>query len=246
MVKTYRTIQQWDHWLTQPLGSAILTLEQQFLTSVLPNYSGQFALLIGVPRQHPLLHASVMLNNVVLSPLMNSAKHFSLIESEFYQLPIASGSVDLVILPHTVECVENQRHLIAEACRLVKPEGFIMLLGFNPFSLWGLKKWWVNHQPMPWSGNFVRPKQIKQWLSLADFELYKQDMLLFRPPFKNQSIFNKLSFMEKIGKFIYPGGIYVLTFRAKVIPLTPIKLHWRQKIPAMSSTLPRPTLRDMQ
>lgn len=247
MVKTYRTIQQWDHWLSQSLGADVLAIEQQFLSSMLPRYYGKHALLIGIPRQYSLLQASPMLNHVVLSPLSHFSKPMQFIESEFYKLPIASGSVDLVILPHTLEFVDNQRHLVTEASRLVKPEGLLMVFGFNPSSLWGLKKWWVKNEKMPWSGQFTHPSLIKKWLSLVDFELVRQDMLLFRPPFKQVSIFNKFSWLEKLGKYLFPflGGVYVLTFQAKVIPLTPIKMHWKQTLTTVSATMPRPTMRDM-
>ena len=50
------------------------------------------------------------------------------------------GSIDLVILPHILECIDNPRQLLAEACRIIKPEGHIIICGFNPHSLWGLKK----------------------------------------------------------------------------------------------------------
>lgn len=44
--------------------------------------------------------------------------------------------------------------------------------------------------------------------------------------------FNKLHFLERIGSLICPvlGGAYVLVARAKVIPLTPIKLKWKQQL----------------
>src|SRR5207253_2283625 len=104
------------------------------------------------------------------------------IESEYYDLPIIPSSIDIVILPHLLEFIDNPHRLLSEACRIIKPEGFIMILGFNPISLWGLKKWWVKSKNIPWNSTFLHPNIIKQWLKLADFELIKQDTLLFRPP----------------------------------------------------------------
>lgn len=248
MVKTYRSIQQWDHWLAQSMGLSVHQIEQSFLAARLPAYHGKHALVIGTPRQHDLLEGSKILQHTVLSPLVNPYKTIQFIESEFYKLPIASGSVDLVILPHTLEFVDNPRQVMSEVCRIIKPEGFLLLLGFNPNSLWGFKKWLLKNKNMPWSSHFIRSSLVKKWLSLADFELVKQDMLLFTPPFANFAVFNKKSWLETLGRYLYPfwGGIYVLTFKAKVIPLTPIKMHWKQSIPALSATMPRPTMRDMQ
>lgn len=249
MVKTYRTIQQWDHWLAQFLGARILEAEQKLLTRIYAERYGKHAVLVGVPRQHILLKSNVMSNHVVLSPLINKHKHIQNIESDFYELPIIPGSVDLVILPHTLEFIDNPHRLLVEACRIVKPEGDIIVLGFNPFSLWGLKRYLAKNKNTPWNGNFIGASEVIKWLKLADFQIIQQEMLLFRPPVAKEKVFQKLHFLEWLGgKCFTPfGGIYALTAKAKMIPLIPIKLHWKQKLSPLSVTFPGPTtMRDRQ
>jgi SAM-dependent methyltransferase len=248
LAKNYRIIQQWDHWLAQLLGTRVLEAEQKLLIRLLVERYGKHALLIGVPEQHVLLQASVMPHQVVISPLINKNKSIQVVEGDFSHLPITPGSVDLVVLPHTMEFIDNPHQLLVEACRIVKPEGEIIIMGFNPISLWGLKKYLVKNKGLPWSGHFLPISKIKNWLKLADFELVQQDMLLFRPPIAQQKIYQKLEFLEWIGSkcFIPWGGLYVLTAKAKVIPLTPIKLRWQQKLKAISATIPGPSMRDMK
>ncbi len=245
MIKTYRTIQQWDHWLTQLLGMRVLEAEKKLLTHLLAERYGKHALLIGVPRQQLLLESSIIFNRVIISPFVHKPKPAHCIEGDFYQLPITPGSIDLVILPHTLELIDNPHQLLSEACRIVKPEGDIIIIGFNPVSLWGLKKYLMKNKQMPWAGNFIRATKIMNWLRLADFELVKQDRLLFRPPIAEQKMYQRLEFLEWIGaKCLVPGGAYALTAKAKVIPLTPIKLHWKQKPTVMSTTIPGSIMRD--
>jgi len=246
LVKNYRTIQHWDQWLTHDLGACLLETEKQFLLHILADRYGKHAVLIGVPHQHDLLKCSIMSNQVILTPLINKHKHEKCIESEYYNLPVTPGSVDLVLLPHTLEFLDNPRQLLVEACRMVKPEGLIIIFGFNPISLWGLKKWWVKSKDIPWSGSFIPTNKVKNWLQLADFKLVKQDMLVFRPPIAHQATYQKLKFLEWLGKKIIAplGGVYVLTAQAKTIPLTPIKLHWKQKLSALHATLPGPTMQS--
>ena len=90
----------------------------------------------------------------------------------------------------------------------------------------------TKNDTVPWSGNFIKSSAIKKWLGFADFELVKQTTLLFRPPVNHENVFNKLSFLEWFGRqFHIPfGGIYTLVAQAKVIPLTPIKLRWKQEL----------------
>ena len=151
-------------------------------------------------------------------------------------------------MPHTLELIDNPRQLLVEACRVVKPEGDIIIFGFNTMSLWGLKKWWVSNKKTPWSNHFIRGHTIKKWLALAEFELIKQDMLMFRPPILKPRIFNKLKFLDWIGYKMnaFFGGIFVIRAKAKTIPLTPIKLHWKQPLSPLSPRLSGPTMRDMR
>jgi SAM-dependent methyltransferase len=243
-------IQQWAHWLHHSLGTSVLESEQNFLSKLLAERYGKHTLLIGVPEQYPLLKYGVLSSRVILSPLINRNKNIKYIESEYYELPVIPGSIDLVLLPHTLEFIDNPRQLLMEACRVVKPEGDIMIFCFNPFSLWGLKKWWENNKHIPWSGRFIPASTIKNWLALADFELIRQDMIMFYPPIGNPHIFQKFKFLEWMGTHLhlfFGGGIFVITARAKEIPLTPIKLKWQQKLSTISATLPGSTsMRDMR
>lgn len=234
MAKTYRKIQQWNHWLGHLPGRHVLDAEKKFLPHLISQYYGKHVLLIGTPKQHLLLKSSMMPIQHLLGPLL-SHQHLNnvgSIESELVELPIASGSVDMVILPHMLEYLDNPRQLLAEACRVVKPEGHIIICGFNPLSLWGLRKWLARGKHIPWSGNFIAPMQIKSWLSLVDFKLVRQSMILFRPPITHEKIYKKLKFMEWLGKKCFKpfGGVYVLVAQAKVTPLTPIKLRWKQQL----------------
>lgn len=247
MIKTYRIVQQWDCWLGQFLGEVLIKTEQNFLDAQFSERYGKYALLLGVPHQHSMLGPLAITKHVVLSPLINKNTKITYIEGGYKELAIASGSVDFVVIPHTLEFVDNPIQLLNEACRVVKPEGDIVIFGFNPYSLWGLTKWWVGHKTLPWSGNFIPAAKIKNWLKLADFELVRQDMLMFRPPLQQRSLMQKLAFLEWAGikSNAFFGGVYAITAKAKVIPLTPIRLHWKQQISPLRVTMPGPTMRDI-
>jgi hypothetical protein len=229
----YRTLQHWNQWLTQHnLGRSLLQAEGQQLSQWLNRHFGKHALLIGVPHQASLLNATSIPCHSILSPIMSKTHVTNYMEGDLHELPILTGSIDLVMLPHTLEFVDNPRQLLAEACRIVKPEGLIMICGFNPYSMWGLKKLLTHQKAMLWSGNFIRSHEVKSWVRLADFELEKQTSILFRPPMNHPSIYDKLNILERIGRTCLPllGGVYIILARAKVIPLTPIKLKWKQQL----------------
>ncbi len=238
MAHGYRRLQQWNQWLSQEyLGKNLLKAETNVLTALTDRHFGKQALVIGVPQQISLLNQIKIPCHSVVSPIFAKTHAVTgLIEGDFHELPIHTGSVDLVVLPHTLEFIDNPHKLLTEACRVVKPEGMIAIYGFNPLSMWGMRRLMLRSRHSPWNANALRPAKVKSWLRLADFQMEKQKSVLFTPPFKRQSIHKKLHFLEPLGKKLFPafGGVYVLLARAKVIPLTPIKLKWKQKLTNIS------------
>ena len=232
LAHSYRALQHWNQWLTQHfLGERLLRAEQESFTSLLQQHFGKHAVLVGVPHQHALLSATEIACHTLVTPLIVREQACSVIESDLHELPIFSGSVDLVVLPHTLEFIDNPRQLLTEACRIIKPEGLIVISGFNPYSMWGIRKLFSKENGMPWSGNFIQSGKIKNWLKLADFAMESQQSALFAPPVAKSGVYNKFHFLETIGSKWCPvlGGAYILLARAKVIPLTPIKLKWKQQ-----------------
>jgi len=234
LAHSYRTLQHWNQWLThQFLGTALLNAEQQILSTLLDKHYGKHALLIGVPGQQSLLKACATTYQSLMSPIHHH-EHLTYIESDLHDLPILTGSIDLVILPHTLEYVDNPRQLLSEACRVIKPEGLIVILGFNPYSAWGWQKKKVC--------NLIQRQHIRNWLKLAEFALEKQTSYLYRPPINSENVYQKLACLERIGGTLYPvlAGAYAVVARAKVIPLTPIKLKWKQSLSniRISTTIP--------
>lgn len=233
MAHGYRTLQHWNQWLSQQfLGETLLAAEKQVLIPLLNKHFGKQSLLIGVSHQRDLLDASTIPCHSILSPLICHERKKNYIESDLHELPILTGSIDLVLLPHTLEFVDNPRQLLSEACRVIKPEGLIVICGFNPYSMWGLRKLLSKQKTMPWQANFIPSPKIKSWLRLADFAMEKHQTVLFMPPVSRSVFSSKLHFIESFASKCFPalGGIYVILARAKVIPLTPIRLKWKQQL----------------
>lgn len=232
MAHGYHKLQLWNQWLTQHyLGNYLLSTESRLLSQTLTRHLGKHALLLGVPHQYDLLKSTVIPCHSLLTPLAHLRAKDHIVESDFHELPIMTGGIDLVMLPHTLEFVDNPRQLLAEACRVVKPEGLLVICGFNPYSCWGLKKYLSKKRHQVWAGNFLPAHQIKNWLGLADFQMENQLSGLFRPPLDSPAFFESLRYLEQVGHLCFPifGGIYVLVARASVIALTPVRLKWKWK-----------------
>ena len=83
-------------------------------------------------------------------------------------LPIASDSVDLVILMHHLSNTSEPHAMLREAFRILIPEGKLIIIDFNPVSLWGLRHFcqsWLEH--VPFKGHFYTAKRIDDWMRLS-------------------------------------------------------------------------------
>jgi SAM-dependent methyltransferase len=245
-----RLVVHWNQWLHQVLGQLILDTEREVLETFLSGKYGKHAVLIGVPHQRALLEPIDLPCHLLVTSLFHHPGNLKTIETKLDELPLVSGSTDLVILPHTLELMDNPRQLLTEACRIVKPEGYLVICGFNPYSLWGFKKTFFKGDKvfnLP-DLHFLKHRTVKKWLALADFELIKESTLLYSPPLENQKLLKKLAFLERVGsKCHLPwGAIYVLIAKARVTPLTPIRWRWKQNLAPVPipSSIAGPTIRN--
>ena len=57
------------------------------------------------------------------------------LRAKCHELPIATQSIDLVLLPHVLEFAEEPHAVLREVDRVMMPEGRLVIVGFNPWSL---------------------------------------------------------------------------------------------------------------
>lgn len=144
------------------------------------------------------------------------------------ELPLASQSIDLIVLPHALEFSPNPQQLMREIERVLRPEGRLLLAGFNPFSLWGFKRAVGSRQSYPWTGRFLHLNRIKDWLSLMGFELLSGRMICYAPPVDDAAWLRRFRFMEAAGDrwWALGGGIYLLDAVKRVRGMRLITPRW--------------------
>jgi SAM-dependent methyltransferase len=170
------------------------------------------------------------IDSVSDSNTLSSKTSCSKIKGRPESMPIAPDSVDALLLYHALECATDPHQVLRESERILLPEGNIVILGFNPISLWGLSRLLrFRSKKVPWSCRILTTRRIKDWLALLGFEVTLSRQFLFLPPVHSQRITSRLQFLEKWGARLWPylGNVYILTARKKVSTLTPIKPRWR-------------------
>ena len=152
-------------WFATPLGQYLRVREQAYFDSTLADIFGFHALQIGLP-ECPFLQASRITTRVTID-LEEPAQ----VLADPHWLPFAENSMDLIVLPHVLEFTDEPHQLLREVYRVIRPEGQLLIAGFNPFSLFGAKRYFGREQTMPWNGNFIALYRLKDWLALLGFEV---------------------------------------------------------------------------
>lgn len=157
-------------WLESARGKRLLALEEREMERVLPDLFGRHILQIGNwGGGQRLLSAADMLHRAVLGTL-GDADAQAVTRPE--ALSILSKSVDAVLLPHTLEFSPSPHILLREVDRILTDRGRVLILGFNPWSVWGLRRrLGLNYRAFPSGARFHGTSRLGDWLELLDFEV---------------------------------------------------------------------------
>lgn len=235
-------------WFASPLGQSLLEHENAALERVLPNLFGYHLVQLGETCEADLMASSRIGHRVKFALTPQSALTPNRLICASSHLPLDANSVDVVLLPHVLEYEEEPHDLLRESERILIAEGHVVILGFNPISLWGLRHLLLAwRERPPWSGHFYRAARVKDWLALLGFEIVKYESLYHRPPFRSGRLLHKLKFLDKLGKHLFPwmGGVYMIVAKKRVFPVTPVKMQWRIRRGLIASGVTEPSGRVM-
>jgi SAM-dependent methyltransferase len=244
--RLFRSEQQHDlqadfqSWFGSDLGAYLLEEEEQLLGRILPELFGYHALQVGQVVDVDLLAQSRIRHRCVVDVSRPGVSGMSPLRADPENLPFAKDSVDLVFIHHGLDGAPSPHALLREASRVLIPEGHLVIVGFNPWSLWGLSRLfrlpWVQ---LPWLRRPLSPQRLADWLTLLDFEVVGLESVGFVPPISHATIRRRFNWMEVLGRRFWSqgGAAYVLLARKHVSCLTPLQFGRRRTFPAPAPVL---------
>ena len=230
-------------WWASPLGSALIGAESQLLGEALDDVFGWELLQIGAwGAGKELLSAARTRHQAIIAPPGLSAS--ADIRARPTQLPIISDSIDAVLLPHILEFATDPYAIVREADRVLVGEGRLLVLGFRPWSLWGLRARWSRSGFPPGMRRVLSERRIREWLVLLGYEVVSAQHYLFRGPWSaGLAAGEGVARMLRRGlTYPLPANAYLLKARKRVYTLTPIRPRFRER-PAVLGGLVKPTTR---
>jgi SAM-dependent methyltransferase len=235
-------------WYKRPLGRLLSEVELAALEQQLPTLFGYHLMVIDPPWENCCLNNS-RIPHQVIQHIGSEPQDGVVLQGDTEAWPVMTDSVDAVILPHTLELAREPHQVLREADRSLIPDGHLLILGFNPRSLWGLRRVLTPRaRQMPWESRFLSMHRIKDWISLLGFDVLYSSFLFHRPPLQNTRLLEKLHFMEPSagkGRMLL-AGVYLLVARKRSIIMTPIKPAWEKKRRILPVGIPTSSQRNIR
>ncbi|MFO1293130.1 MAG: methyltransferase domain-containing protein [Rubrivivax sp.] len=141
----------------------------------------------------------------------------------FDALPFPNASIDLVVLPHALELARDPHLALREVERVLVPEGRVVIVGFNPASLWGLRqnagRLWRGlgfargRGPfLPPAGDWIGYWRLRDWLRLLGFEIEAGRFGCWRPPIASAAWLERWRWLDRVGAHWWPvfGALYFI------------------------------------
>ena len=222
-------INQLEDWFATPLGLYLLEQEQAYHDEVVADVFGFHALQLGMPN------VDFLQANRISHKFHIDLEAPADVLARYDELPIDTQSIDLLILPHLLEFTDQPHRILREVDRVMMPEGRIIITAFNPWSLWGMRRWLrADNRQYPWCGEFISLVRMKDWLSLLGFEVSAGRLACYVPPVTEEKWLSRFRFMEDAGDrwWAIGGGVYMLEAIKRVPGMRIITPAWSDRTAA--------------
>jgi SAM-dependent methyltransferase len=219
-----------SEWFSSPLGQLLMAKEQQLIDDELKDLFGYHLLQLSIAHQLDLTQASRISHRFALYPKRANQPLISGL-ADFNHLPLSPSSIDLVLLHHVLDYSQSPHHVLREATNVLISQGHLVVVGFNPWSLFGLWRWlarFFSRAPQ-WRHQSLRLGRVLDWLAVLDCEPVVVKQSFYCPPCHKPKIIRYLQWMERWGKRLSlpGGGFYIIVARKDSLAITPIKPVWQ-------------------
>ncbi len=157
-------------------------------------------------------------------------------------LPFVEGSLDLVVLPHTLEQSRDPHAALREVQRVLVQEGRVAIAGLSPASLWGLRqrrarfyrRFGGGRSYLPDAEELISHWRLRDWLHLLEFELESVSFGCYRPAVRSAGALARFRWMDRLGERWWPifGAAYFIVAVKRTHGAKLVGQQWK-KTPAV-------------
>lgn len=173
-------------WYTTAQGRLFWQQEKPLLEEALSKLFGYYLVQLGQTADDDCLAGSRVSLKLLLDERFETLGFASAVKvpaesaaalhrvcADLEYLPLAKESVDVMLLPHTLETVTDPHYLLRQVDSLLVAEGHLVISAFNPLACGVLKnRFRRRNQPLK-EAHLVSAAQLADWLEVLGYEVEK-------------------------------------------------------------------------
>jgi SAM-dependent methyltransferase len=210
----------WADWLSTPPGRYLAEWEQAQFNRVVADVFGYHALQLGTASMDAL-GCNRMPHRWLVGEGLAAGGPAHHVQCQLDALPFQSQSLDLVVLPHTLELSPDPHQTLREVERVLVPGGRVIVSGFNRASLWGLAEragWWRRRLGsttpgfLPDQTHPIGHRRLRDWMKLLSIHVEGGRFGCYAIPARTEAWLQRTAWMEPTGDRWWPvfGAVYLL------------------------------------
>ncbi|WP_420590954.1 methyltransferase domain-containing protein [Bacterioplanoides sp.] len=215
----------YQRWLKKDSARRLMSLEARWLKDAVQPFRGLHLAYAGIDPEPRFLNGCRCHHRFRIGlPWQNNLVEAD-VKSRDYSWPLADETLDVVVLQHMLDMGRRPHQSIREACRVLVPNGYLVVVGFNPYSLWGANRFLRTFSgELPWISNPVAPGRLQDWLTLLDLRVeYIQHIEHLWPLKLGSERLSRRFDRVLANRNQFPGNGYLLVARKTVAGITPIR-----------------------
>lgn len=224
-------------WYRSEMGQRLIEEERRLVSRALSGRFGTHLIQLDTGYHEPIFEQRLFGCGTVVSQLDNRAL-CPVVRSDAEALPFEPESIDAVVMHHTLDQCENPYQALREAALALRPGGLLIIIGFNPFSTWGVRNLLAQAKSGVWRSRFIRSGRVADWMQVLDFELERHEKHVFSPPFNRPQWMTRFRFIGRLQRLVLPssGSDYLLVGCKQVAGRINGRARWRAR-PLLESGL---------
>ncbi|HET8711568.1 MAG TPA: class I SAM-dependent methyltransferase [Spongiibacteraceae bacterium] len=215
-------------WFETDLGQAVLAAERRLIEPSLTNCFGYHLLQLGIDGDQSFFRDCRVQRCFKAGPVLpqsTSEQSAPFVQCNFEELPFDTDSLDVVVAHHVVEFASDPYAMLRELYRVTVPEGRVVLIGFNPWSLLGARMVMGRLKDSSvWRNHWLSAARMLDWLQLLGFAVQDTKYGFHQLPLHRTARWGESD--ATWAHHLPGGGIYMITALkqvAKFIPTRPLR-----------------------
>lgn len=218
-LKNQALCEQLANWFGSPLGAALIASEQRAVADATSDLFGFRQLEIAISPSTKVGSTGNFGHRFASVGAWNGKLGSDAIGEVVCapeELALPNDCIDLVVLHHTLDFTSHPHQALREASRVLRGGGHMVIVGFNPVSLWGWRRLLAKHPSGPWRGRFLSRSRVEDWLEVLDFVVEAKQLGFYRPPLQSPGLLDRFAALDLYcDQRRVPGGAFYLMVAEK-------------------------------